>query len=173
MRMKRSMKKIEKLNLIPILDAVFIFIFFLLMSAQFLEVYEIGSDAPAVKMVEKDNKDKKDPLNLTLEISKKEIKVLTGLNSRTVASVAFSKDANSYDLDKLKKVLVDIKVKNSEEESIILRPKANVPYKSIVKIMDTARKLERSETELVIENKNGTKVKTRKLFEQIVFETLI
>jgi hypothetical protein len=43
MKVGHKIKKPEKLNLVPILDSVFIFIFFLLMSAQFVDVYEIGS----------------------------------------------------------------------------------------------------------------------------------
>ena len=60
-------RKNEKLNLIPILDSVFIFIFFLLMSAQFLDLYEIGSDVPIVKSLPSSSSDDK-ALNLTLEI---------------------------------------------------------------------------------------------------------
>ena len=49
----------NKLNLKPILDAVFIFIFFLLMSAQFLDLHEIGSDVPIVQSLpSKAKKDK-------------------------------------------------------------------------------------------------------------------
>lgn len=170
MKIKRKDKKIKKLNLIPILDAVFIFIFFLLMSAQFLEIYEIDSDAPAVKMVDRDNKDKKEPLNLTLEISNKEIKVLTGVDANLVTSI--SKIDKKYDLEKLKKTLVDIKLKNGDETSVVLRPDESVPYNEIIQIIDTARGLRDSEPELVVETKKG-EVKTRKLFEQIIFETII
>lgn len=170
MKIKRKQKQARKLNLIPILDAVFIFIFFLLMSAQFLEIYEIDSDAPAVKMVDKNDKDKKEPLNLTLEISDKEIKVFTGVDANLVTSI--SKTDKDYDLEKLKKTLVDLKVKNSEETSVVLRPKENVPYNQIVKIIDTARKLKDTEPELIVETKDGQK-KTRKLFDQIIFETII
>ena len=65
--MRRRMKKPPKLNLIPILDAIFIFIFFLLMSAQFIDIYEIGSDAPITSTSSPENK--KPPLNLTLELN--------------------------------------------------------------------------------------------------------
>lgn len=169
-KVKRKSKKAKKLNLIPILDAVFIFIFFLLMSAQFLEIYEIDSDAPAIKMVDKEDKKKKDPLNLTLEINDKQIKVLTGVEAKLVVSI--DKKDKSYDLEKLKKTLVDLKVKNSEESSVILRPTANVPYDQIIKIIDTARKLKDTEAELIVETKDGQK-KTRQLFDQIIFETII
>ena len=54
--MQKSFSKLNrktKPNLIPIMDAVFIFIFFLLMSAQFIDIYEINSDAPAVVTIDK------------------------------------------------------------------------------------------------------------------------
>ena len=57
---KKKKDKKVKPNLIPILDAVFIFIFFLLISAQFIDVYEINSDAPAVVTVDR-KIDKKKP----------------------------------------------------------------------------------------------------------------
>src|SRR5690606_36928263 len=88
MKGAHNLKKPEKLNLVPILDSVFIFIFFLLMSAQFVDVYEIGSSVPMTKEA-KEEKQEKDPLNLTLEITKTKIVVKTGLRSprsRTFAS---------------------------------------------------------------------------------------
>jgi len=80
MKIGHKMKKPEKLNLVPILDSVFIFIFFLLMSAQFVDVYEIGSSVPMMKEA-KNEKQEKDPLNLTLEVSKTQIVVKTGLRA--------------------------------------------------------------------------------------------
>ena len=41
---RKNKKKVKPLNLIPILDSVFIFIFFLLMSANFVEFFEIQSN---------------------------------------------------------------------------------------------------------------------------------
>ena len=169
MKIKRKNKKHQKLNLIPILDAVFIFIFFLLMSAQFLEIYEIDSDAPAVKMVDKDEPKKK-PLNLTLEISNNEIKVYTGVEANLVTSI--KKEEKTYNLEKLRETLVSIKMKNADETSIVLRPKNDVPYDQIVQIIDTARKIDDKQPELALDTKKG-QVKTRKLFEQIIFETVI
>ena len=68
----------EGLNLIPILDAVFIFIFFLLMSAEFLNLREIGSDVPIVQSLPSKS-DKKDALNLTLEITPQYVIIKKGL----------------------------------------------------------------------------------------------
>ena len=49
---RKTKKQMAKPNLIPILDAVFIFIFFLLMSANFIKIFEISSDVPIVSTVE-------------------------------------------------------------------------------------------------------------------------
>src|SRR5690606_2472556 len=120
MKVGRKLKKPEKINLVPILDSVFIFIFFLLMSAQFIDVYEIGSSLPMTKDVP-DNRDKKDPLNLTLEITKSQVIVKSGMKnpiSRTFAS---------ENLDKMKEYLSDLKTKNPEENTIILKSDPKVP----------------------------------------------
>jgi biopolymer transport protein ExbD len=46
---QKKEKEFNRLNLIPILDSVFIFIFFLLMSAQFLKYSQINAEVPLVK----------------------------------------------------------------------------------------------------------------------------
>ena len=100
---RRKMKKPPKLNLIPILDAIFIFIFFLLMSAQFLDIFEIGSDAPISASSEK-HPDKA-PLNLTLELEGDTITVKTGLNGDVKKKISFK------NLKGLNELLIDIKAK--------------------------------------------------------------
>lgn len=160
-----------KPNVIPILDAVFIFIFFLLMSAQFLEIYEIGSDAPAVKTVTEDNKDKKPPLNLTLVVEKQEIKVQTGLDGLTVATIPYKEDG--YDLKKLGEELVKIKSQHVAETSVIIKPDSKVEYKKLVLIMDACREVPKEKGFVVAKNDKGETVKTAELFNQIIFETII
>lgn len=171
--MKKVKRKqtIQKLNIIPILDAVFIFIFFLLMSAQFLEIYEIGSDAPSVKTVES-LKDKKPPLNLTLDISKDGITVKTGLNGDVFKTISMNPQGN-YDLPALYDVLKQIKIKNIDEESVILRPSPKVAYKKIVWIMDACREVKDKDSTIAAIGKTGKLQKTRILFNQIIFETVI
>lgn len=166
-------KKIScKPNVIPILDAVFIFIFFLLMSAQFLEIYQIGSDAPAVKMVSEDQpKNKKPPLNLTLEVNKSGIVIKTGIDGNTYKTIELKHD--EYDLERLAKELVTLKKDHISETSVIIRPDSKVEYKKIVYIMDTCRELPGETPSIVAKNDKGITVETRSLFEQIIFETII
>ena len=151
------------------MDAVFIFIFFLLMSAQFIDIYEIASDAPSISMISEENK--RPPLNLVLDISRQKIVIKTGLDGAVFKTVKAKH--GKMDLDTLYNVLVSIKTKNIREESIILRPVSSVPYNSIVKIMDTVSKLKNSKSTLAVKDHNGNLVKTNKLFNQIIFETII
>jgi len=146
MRARHQMKKPEKINLVPIMDAVFIFIFFLLMSAQFVNVYEIGSSVPMVREVRED-KIKKDPLNLVLEVHPNEVIVRKGTNGEKVGSYS------DNDWPKLRDVLAGLKAKHPDERVAMLRPQGKVPFHRLVKVIDHAK-----------ENKNA------KMFEEIVFD---
>jgi len=142
------MKKPEKLNLVPILDSVFIFIFFLLMSAQFVEVYEIGSSLPMVKNIE-DNKNQKDPLNLTVEVSEQKIIIKTGL--KNTKTLEFKGDQ----LEEVRIHLSKIKGMNPDENTIILKVDSSISFQKLISFIDVTQK-----------DKSG-KVK---LFEKIVFQ---
>lgn len=149
MKVGRKLPKPEKLNLVPILDSVFIFIFFLLMSAQFVDVFEIGSSLPMMKEAKEDKQDK-DPLNLTLEVNKEEIVVKTGLKnprSRTFASTQHPE---------LKKYLGELKKQNPSENTMILKADPKLSFQYLVTVIDSTQA-------------NKDKMEP-KLFEQIVFD---
>ena len=148
MKVGRKLKKPEKLNLVPILDSVFIFIFFLLMSAQFVDVFEIGSSVPMTKE-SKNQAMEKDPLNLTLEITKEQVVVKTGLRSPRSWSFA------STQTKEIKDYLIELKRQNPKENTMILKTDPQVPFQNLVTIID---------------NTQMNKESKEKLFEQIVFD---
>lgn len=148
MRARHEMKKPERINLVPIMDAVFIFIFFLLMSAQFVNVYEIGSSVPMVREVRED-KIKKDPLNLVLEIFPDQVVVKTGKNGNKVGTFS------DNDWPKLRALMTDLKTKNPDEKVAMLRPQGKVPFHRLVKVIDHAK---------------GNPQTKSKMFEEIVFD---
>jgi len=168
-RVKKKKKKIERLNLIPILDAVFIFIFFLLMSAQFLEIYQVGSDLP-IATDAPPPKDK-DPLNLTLMISKNRIAVQTGISAQTILEVKRSKDGE-YDLQMLHKQIYNLKKENLKENAITLTPTKDVKYKEIVKIMDAVRSVNKEDQPLSFIDAKGEQKVEKNLFNQMIFSNL-
>ena len=170
---KTKKRSLVRLNLIPIMDAIFIFIFFLLMSAQFVKFQEIASDAPQVKLLdEEEARIKKEPLNLTLEILKKKIVVrVRGIGEvRTVIPLLSNQE---YDLDKLVNEVILIKKEYISENSVVLKPENSIPYKKIVSIIDALRKVPEGSSPVEGTNKRGDLVRTTKLFDQVIFETII
>ncbi len=139
-------------NLIPVMDVTFLFIFFLLMSAQFIEVSQIVSDAPTIKTSNSQNDDK--PLNLTLVIEKEAIMLQKGLDGILVKRLGRTKDFN--ELPELHAVLMDIKKGVPDERTIIVRPSAEIPYDDVIHILDSVREV----------TPQGAK-----LFDLVVFET--
>ncbi len=158
----------ERLNLIPILDAVFIFIFFLLMSANFVKVYEINSNIPILSNVPVPKVIKK-PLNLTLEIFNNRIDVLTGIPSRKAKSI--SKDGSGeYDLERLHNYLITLKGRYLYERTVILEPKVDLDYEKIIGVMDAIRMFRTTDQGFYYKDKKtGADVRVENLFDDIVF----
>jgi biopolymer transport protein ExbD len=147
MKHVKKLKKPEKLNLVPILDSVFIFIFFLLMSAQFVDVYEIGSSLPMTKSVP-DKQEEKDPLNLTMEVNKERVVVKTGLRNPVSRSFA------STEHDAMKDYLASLKKKHPKENTMIVKADPKISFQYLVTFIDSTQKSRDNQ----------------KLFEQIVFD---
>lgn len=163
---KRKNKQMKNLNLIPILDAVFIFIFFLLFSASFMQIFEVPSDVPLVSSGQPP-KNKK-PLALTLVISSSQIEVMTGIPSRRIAKIAKS-SAAEYDLNHLHEVLVGVKQKHPHERDVILEPRIDIEYEGLIKIMDSIRELVNTDPAIFIKDKDGLDMKEKRLFDKVVF----
>jgi biopolymer transport protein ExbD len=160
-----------KLNLVPIMDAVFIFIFFLLMSASFLKIYEIGSDVPIVSDSEPPKKDK-DPLALTLKIDVNEITILKGIPSRPFQKFKRLNEGG-FDFEAIHKVMLDLKKQNLDEETIIFEPVGDLTYEEIVSIMDSVRMINRTDEPIFKKNKDGIDERVKNLFSKIIFSNLI
>ena len=134
------------------------------MSAQFIDIYEIGSDAP-ITSTSTEKLDKK-PLNLTLELKGDEIIVKTGLEEK------IHKKHNMRDLASLNETLIELKKQYPEESSAILKPAKNFQYKKIVKIIDTTREITKKNVYITAVDKVKGKYPTKVLFERIIFDTV-
>lgn len=168
---RRKKRPQDKLNLVPIMDAVFIFIFFLLMSAQFLQIMEIGSDVPIISDAQPPKPDK-DPLALQLKIEENALTLMRGLQSQVVARYPRKGDG-SYDLELLHQKLVEIKKTRINEENIILQPEWDISYDEIIKIMDTVRLLNNTDDAIFKKGKDGIDEKVKTLFAKIIFGNLM
>jgi biopolymer transport protein ExbD len=168
---RKRKKEEQKLNLIPILDAIFIFIFFLLMSANFIKVNEIQSDVPIISS-SPPPKVKKKPLALTVTVKKNSLIVMTGVPAK-IRKVIKNKTQDSYDMQTLHDYLLTIKKSNLSENTVILEPKHDVPYEVLIKIMDSIRLFNETDEAFFFKDKDGISRKIELLFGNIVFGNIM
>lgn len=157
-----------KLNLIPIMDAVFIFIFFLLFSAQFIKIFEHASDAPVVSDAPPIDKQEKNPLNLKIRIETRSVKITTGLAEDEFKRIDLTGDSADY--AKINDVMMELKSTKArkEDDYAILIPSSKVKYETIVKIMDAVRFVPETKAQSV----DPVKFPEGKIFERIVLEPI-
>lgn len=160
---RKKLTQDAKLNLIPILDAIFIFIFFLLMSAQFIDIYEIGSDAPITTSSE--NHPEKNPLNLTIELSKNKIVIKKGIDG------IIHKTIKIKNLTEYNQSLQELKKQYPKENSAILKPARNFKYENIVKVIDQTREVTQKNVFVTAVDDKNRKYPSKVLFDKIIFET--
>lgn len=161
----------EKLNLVPIMDSVFIFIFFLLMSASFLKIYEIGSPIPIISDKEPPPPDK-DPLALALTLDTNELILSRGVPQKEIQRFKRLPDG-TFDYEAIHGTLIEIKKKNVNEDSIIFEPIGDVTYEEIVKVMDAVRMLKKTDDTIMKPNKEGIDEPLKNLFDKIIFSNLM
>lgn len=168
---RRAKKEQGGLNLVPILDAIFILIFFLLMSAQFVKIFEIGSDVPIVSNTPPP-KTKKKPLSLTLKITKSGFTLTTGVSQKVYKRISKTKE-KKYNLSKLHDELVKIKRRHKNENVIVFEPVVDLTYEEIINIMDATRLMKNTDDSIMIKGKDGIDEPTRTLFHKIMFGNLM
>ena len=166
---KRKKKVIPgKPNLTPLLDAIFIFIFFLLFSSDLKQIFEIPIDVPIIS--ESDNKDSEDePLGLTLQLKKSSLTLLSGSPLKKIKDIK-NKEGNEYDLEELHKTLISIKKENKKEKTIIIDPLFNLEYENLIKILDNIRYFRNTDESIYINDKENGEIKIKELFNKIIFE---
>lgn len=164
-RRKRK-EPVQRLNLIPILDAVFIFIFFLLMSANFIKIYEVQSDVPIVSTTPPKNNKK--PLALTLKVTGSGLNLYQGVPSKLIKKIAKTREGE-YNLEALHDFMIDMKKRHKTERSLILEPLVDIEYEAIVKIMDAVRMYRNTDDKVWIKDDAGIDIQAKHLFDQIVF----
>ena len=163
------------LNLVPILDAMVTLISFLLFSSAFLAIVVIDTPAPLIEdpaQLLQRMKDKP-PLNLTLRIQESQM-FLEGGFGNLVNRQLSNKPDGQYDLEALHTALLQIKQRYPDETKLILMPAPGVSYETLVQIMDTSRRFEKSDPTLVKKNpKTLVDEPETKLFPEVIFGNLL
>ena len=116
---------------------------------------------------------KKQPLQLTLTVNDKDLLLWSPFDlipQQTIANLA----DGSADILKLHEALIAIKQKFLTEEKIILVPKSNTSYDTIVKVLDASRNLDKTDPVLVSLNpKTNVQEQVKTLFPDVVFGNLL
>jgi biopolymer transport protein ExbD len=170
---KRRRKKSGRLNLVPILDAVFIFIFFLLASSNFIRMYEVGSDIPTISYeASNEEQDKpKEKLDLVVKVFPDSIQLFSGKNKKKELSVAIDSKGN-FNQNMVRSKLIDLKLKFPTEDLVLLEPHRKVNYQVIIRVMDTLRLLKPSDPAIIATNETGDRSPASTLFSDIIFSNL-
>lgn len=156
-------KKIEipKINVVPILDAVFIFIFFLLMNTQIGEYFQITTAKPIVKSISASQMEELKGKFFKVKVTTDKIAFTEGAKEKVIKEFTWGAE----DLTALHDFAKIMKEKNPKEKSIVVKSKPNVKYKDLVKVVDAVQK----KVEVTqVDNKNLLVP----LFENLAFERM-
>ena len=163
----REEQKMERLNLVPIMDAVFIFIFFLLFSAQFIKIYQLETQAPIISTIPSDKKFDKEPLSLKVKDTPRQTDDFTGVISKNEFSLYLDEE-NS--LNTLSQKLLELRKGHPDDDEAIVAPDISVTYKDIIQVIEAVQKIPDG-AELTIE-KDGKMKSLKKIFSNVVLEPL-
>ncbi len=162
-----------QINLIPMLDALVTMISFLMYTMAFLSLSMIESPLPIVSTEENEVQLKDKPLQLTLTLREQDVLVWSPFELIPQTALPNRPDG-SIDILRLHERLIEIKQKFMAEKKLILVPRADTSYETIVAVLDAARSLDRTDPVLSILNeKTGVREQVKQLFPETVFGNLL
>ena len=137
---RRRKQKIPPLNLVPILDCVFILNFFLIFSADFMRLREIGTDLPILASTPLPDKEEKKQ-QITVKTNLDSLQIYSNwkndnADSELVESFPLNVSDEKIELSAFHQKLLEIQKENPKIDRIILKPMEKVPYRILVMIMD-------------------------------------
>ncbi len=140
---RRKKPKADGLNLTPILDVVFVLIFFLLFSVQLLRIYEIGSDLPIYQEpAESTPQQKKKKFELKVYVSNKSIRFVNSLSRKELER--FETDWGNEEFEQsIEQKIQEIKNEHPTERRVVIATHKKVTYNNLVMILDKLRGADR------------------------------
>jgi biopolymer transport protein ExbD len=125
------------INIVPMLDVMVILVFFLIFTAVFSKTNIVELDLPPANATAPDDL----PQVLTLEVIVRKDALVVADRS-TGPLLTLTKTADGYDLDALSAFLSRVKAKFPEKRDATLLLEQDVPYDTIVQVMDVMRSFE-------------------------------
>lgn len=166
-----------ELSLAPMLDMLVCLITVLLVSftTMKLGVLDTSVPQPVAQALEKD-RDRKDR-QITFELSltgKKTADVLVKENGRLRSKVEIAAKGDSFDLERIHRELVGIKLQHPDIFRLEVSPTEDVAYNDIVKVFDQVRMTTPKDPKVFItDEKDGKQVETNLLFPDVIFGNIV
>ena len=162
-----------QLNLVPMLDALVTMISFLMYTMAFLSLTMIESPLPMVSSEENTMKLKERPLQLTLSLGEKDVLLWSPFDLIPQMRIP-NRDDGTPDTIKLHEAVLGIKQKFPTEHNLILVPKSNTSYDTIVLVLDAARYIEKTDAPIVVENPTThVQEQAKTIFPDVIFGNLL
>lgn len=153
---KKVEDKIEDLNLVPIMNLVVCLIPIVLLGASLVKVGVVNVNAPKFGMGQATPDDSEDkPLNLTVAVGEDGFRITAsgadinsvlglpppaeGADPSAAPGPFIPKKGDDYDYVELYNKLVQVKEKFPEETIVNLTADARIPFKYLMRVMDTLR----------------------------------
>jgi biopolymer transport protein ExbD len=170
---RRSHQAEVQLNLVPMMDALVTMIAFLMYTMAFLQLTMIESPLPMVSNEQNLQQLKERPLQLTVTVNDKDVLLWSPFELIQQQTIANREDG-TVDTLKLHEALIAIKQKFPTEDKIILVPKKETSYDTIVLILDASKALDKTDPVIVVKNpKTGVEEQAKNLFTEVVFGNLL
>ena len=171
---RRTQPQEVQLNLVPMLDALVTMIAFLMYTMAFLSLTMIESPLPMVSSSANQAKLKERPLQLTLTINEKDILLWSPFDLIPQTRIA-NHDDGTPDTLKLHEAVLAIKQKFPAEKNLVLVPKSNTSYDTIVLVLDAARNVEKTDPPIIVPNDDpkAAPAPAKTLFGDVIFGNLL
>ena len=160
-----------EVDLSPLLALMVTLIPVLLLQTSFISMKMLETTLPVLSDSKDDKKDDKKEDKFELNIFAKgdnSIVIETVVNERKVDSTTVKAQDKEINFEAFKKQVLEVKKKHPEKISAKLTPEDSVSYNSIVKILDSIRKVNPSDA-IKYKDKTGNMVETTMLFPDVVF----
>lgn len=176
-RQIRKTKSTYDLNLAPILDIIVSIVPMLLLSVAFIQVRMIETPIPAVvsdKVEEQKKKD--DGPTLELKVSKNNGFVFVVTDKGKPREIKIANAADGLNFKALRAEAIDLKRQYQDIFSVSMTPDKDVSFDSLVKVIDTLRRLAPEENQKKFafnDAKTGKVVETDYMFTDVTFSNIV
>ena len=160
-----------ELDLAPLLSVMVKLVPVLILSSAFVPIVVIQSELPApVAAAVSDAKPNEMP-QLELQVNPKEgLNLKLSLNGQILDQSKLKYPNNDKDFSKLQMELARLKEKAPQLFRMDLLPQGNVPYETVIKIIDAARKSPSEKQKFKFKNpQSGTLEETEYMYPDVVF----